>query len=172
LADAGLDAKQLETFARDLVSLATSFGEACKKLPPPMSLADELDAWELAADQLAGKLVPSRMAVIGERRGVPFELRPVWEQGASTPVGIECIVRSGVPISSRHHLLWRRKDAPEAPETSLSLGPVFESADALSIDGNVLRALTRNGGPSGAVPILESLIEGARKLAGHEGPYR
>jgi hypothetical protein len=95
----GVDPRELESMAIELMTLVGHVESAAAAIAPPAGLTVDLDAWRELARWLRGSLSPGDLAIDGTLDDLPVEIRVLFtEDGA--PTGIRAAIGSATAASA------------------------------------------------------------------------
>jgi hypothetical protein len=179
LRDAGQSRSALARFATRARELARDIQIARKRVPPPASMADAVDAWRRLAERLRAELDTCSMRIVGKLDGSAVEVATHWSpKGDALHTALSLHAQDG--IGERQRLVWAQGELREGSLEQLPraaaarLETMWQHALSLTIASDRLVVWDPAPEPDDRrlLARLDELVQLAAALRGQHGPYR
>jgi hypothetical protein len=166
-------AEKLEPFVKVVLFAASAIARGRTRIKAPILFADDVAAWRMAAEHLAGRLDLGSMTIRGGRLGTDaVTIRSVWSEKGILD-GTEILVAIDPPLAKVPDSFLDPSLSPAAREAwnelakRVAAATIREDAIALRIDG-------KTPDPMALLPTLELAVKLRRALTGAvaTGPFR
>jgi hypothetical protein len=169
LADAGTQARRLQSFVSDVLDLANALDAVCGEIPPPVSMQHSLERWRAAAQSLGASFEAAAVRIRLERERDRLHIHPRWSRRGE-PRGIVLELLTAEPIDRRYHVHWdaTRRLLAEAHDVS----SLFDEADTGRIDESQVVIERPSMELDAALGCAAAMLRFADRLSGRRSAYR
>lgn len=169
LADAGTQARRLQTFVGHVLGLAEAMSAARREIPPPTSMQGALDPWRRAAQSMGASFEAAAVRIRLERESDRLDIHPRWSPRGE-PRGVVLELHPTEPIDHRYHLRWNA--AQGRSDDAHVLSSLLENADAGHIDESQVVIEHPSMDLDAALGCAAALLHFADRLTGRRSAYR